>query len=406
MSRVRPLACHRPAPALVAEVSSPPYDVVSKEQVLAILEKQPQSFLGVLRPDAVLASAASAEEQHAEARRRLELLIQSGALVADPSPTFYLYRLAQGEQEQTGLVALCSPAEYDAGSIKKHEHVRPAKVIDRQDHFKTVGAQTGPIFLAHRSDASVATAMSAAWTAASELYDFTDASGVRHSIRRVSEADVEGLSAAFEGLDALYIADGHHRTASACGLHEGGDEGGVLAVIFAEDCLNILAYNRLVKELGEGGVAGLRGRLMERFGCLESPEPSPSRPGLVSLYGAGEWSTHDLSTAWTEGPVGRFDTQALQSAVFSAMLGIDDPRTDARLGFVGGNRGPEGLAEDVDGGKALAAFSLYPVAMSAVMDVSDAGDVLPPKSTWFEPKLRSGLFVHDLEGRLAASSQP
>lgn len=388
----------RPVPERAADIASPPYDVVSAAQARAMVARCPESFMGVLLPEG--------PDPHALARQRFRGAIERGLFLREAAPALYIYRLTRDGRSQTGLAARCSVADYEQDRIKKHEHVRPAKVEDRCAQFLAVGAQTGPVFLACERPSG---GLDLDPAGSSPLYDLTFEDGVRHELFRVDEPErIAALTAVFrDSIDALYIADGHHRTASACAVKAArAAEGslsaedpahGFLAVIFPGDELQILPYNRAVAELGEGGAAGFLSALQERFEVVSSAEHPPLEKGRVSIFLDGSWRTIDVSGGYGERPEQRLDAYALQELVLGPMLGIADPRTDERLSFWGGDRDPKAMAAAVAAGEARCAFSLNPIAMADIIAVSKAGGVLPPKSTWFEPKLRSGLLVYELE---------
>lgn len=405
MASIRPFHALRPAPAVAARVSSVPYDVVSTEEARAQADGNPLSFLHVTRPEIDLPPGTDphADEVYARAVQSFGELKSAAPLVAEPEASLYFYRLADGAHEQTGLAACYSLDEYDQGLIKKHEHTRRDKEDDRTRHMIALRAQTGVVFLTYRASAEV-DRIARRVCAANPLYDFTAADGVRHTLWRVEAAeDGAALADAFGRIPALYIADGHHRAASAARARavlqqEGGGTGDfdtMLAVTFPDDQVQILAYNRIVKDLAgqtpEAFLAALAARLPVRPGG-----PVPARQGEASMYLGGRWYALDLGAA-RPADVDRIeglDVSILQRAVLADLLGIGDVRSDPRIDFVGGARGTAALEQAVDEGRAAVAFSLYPVTVDDLMAIADAGGIMPPKSTWFEPKLRDGLLVH------------
>lgn len=404
MVSVRPFRALRPTPEWADRVASPPYDVVSSAEAAELIGRHPDSFMKVLRPEAAPDVQANAEAG-AEARRQLDAMREQGCFEQESAPVFYLYEISKGSHRQVGIVARCAVAEYESNTIKKHEHVRPAKVKDRTEQFLALGIQTGPIFLSYEITPALETIL-VKQAARPALLEHTNDEGVLHRIVRIDdESVIAAVEAAFGEVPALYIADGHHRTASSCAVWESAPEAtrrdedapwrGFMAVLFPEHHLEILPYNRLVKSLGEGGAEGFLAQLRERLPVTESAEGAPARKGLARMYLAGRWYELDLSVCYGESPEQQLDAYALQAGVFGPLLGIEDPRTDDRLDFVGGHRGPAHLAGSVEAGDAEAAFVLYPVVMKDILRVSDADKVMPPKSTWFEPKLCSGLVLYD-----------
>jgi uncharacterized protein (DUF1015 family) len=409
MVSVKPFAGYRPITDLVSKIASPPYDVVNEDEARAFVAQQPKSFMRVIRPEVNLDGGSTYEQQHAEAKKQFAGMRAEGLFMKEQNPCFYLYRQSQGEHVQIGVVARCSVDDYEADRVKKHEHVRPAKVIDRTNNFLTVGAQTGPIFLTYRSHSAIETIIEKELQKAA-LYDFTDEVDVRHEVFQV-EAVAE-LEEAFRLVPALYIADGHHRTASACAVRQARRRAGpvsdsdpchgFLSVVFPEDQLHILAYNRLVKDLNGHSADELVAAILDRAPIVEGSPVPPAMKGHVAFHVGDQWRVVDISVLAPKGedaaarPEETLDAHLLQEKILAPLLDIDDPRTNPRIFFWGGHRGPEMLAAAVADGRAAVVFALYPVAMTDIMDVSDADRVMPPKSTWFEPKLRSGLFVYDL----------
>ncbi|MCM2269111.1 MAG: DUF1015 family protein [Thermoanaerobaculia bacterium] len=411
MSEITPFRALRPAADLAPRVSSVPYDVVSTDEARALADGEPLSFLRVTRSELELDPAADpyAAEVYDRARGNLERLKADDALVTDPDPTLYVYRLTMGDHVQTGVAGGFSIDEYEQNRIKKHEATRRVKEDDRTRHVVTLRAQTGIVFLTYRASAAVDAAV-AAVTAHAPLYDFVAADGVAHQVWKAPAAERDLLAAAFAAVPDLYIADGHHRAASAwrarAELRAGraphppaagaGDLDTFLAVAFPDDQVRILPYHRVVKDLGDRRGEDLVADLESRFRFVDGP-PQPERPGCVGLYVGGRWRTFVLD----EAPAGaaaaeRLDCERLSRQVLAPLLGIEDLRTDARIDFVGGIRGTAELERWVDSGRAAAAFAMFPVAVADLFAVSDAGESMPPKSTWFEPKLRDGLLIQEI----------
>ena len=414
MSLIKPFAALRPAPAHAADVAAPPYDVMSAAEARRMVEGRPWSFLHISRPEVDLPEGIDpySPPVYAKARENLDRMLGEGLLVRDASPGYYLYRLTMGAHRQIGLVAAASIDAYDRDRIKRHELTRPVKEDDRVRQIDALNAQTGPVLLACRArpdiDALLAGLASALHGGTAET-DVTAPDGIRHELWPIMDAaPVAELTAAFEGLDALYIADGHHRCAAASRVaamrraanpgHTGAEPYNfMLAVIFPHDQMRILDYNRVVKDLHGHSVESLMQRLAVAFQIEGAPGPvSPERPGEFGMYLAGHWYRLVLEPGRIpyDDPVGRLDVSLLQDNLIGPILGIQDPRRDDRIDFVGGIRGLEALSERVDSGEMAVAFALHPTRMEDLMAVADAGEVMPPKSTWFEPKLADGLTSH------------
>jgi uncharacterized protein (DUF1015 family) len=411
MASIRPFRALRPDPDVAARVSSVPYDVVTTEEARAQADGNPLSFLHVTRPEIDLPPGTDphADQVYARAVRNFGELKRAAPLVLEPEPRLYFYRLRAGAHEQTGLAACYSLDEYDQGLIKKHEHTRRDKEDDRTRHMIELRAQTGVVFLTYRASAEV-DGIAQRVCAAPPLYELTAADGVTHTLWRVDHADdASALTAAFGRIPALYIADGHHRAASAARARavlrgEGGGAGEadtMLAVAFPDDQVRILPYNRIAKDLAgrspEAFLAAVEAKLPVRPGG-----PSPARQGEAAMYLGGRWYTLDLAAARPAGGdradhadrIGGLDVSILQRVVLADLLQIGDVRSDPRIDFVGGARGTSALEQAVDDGRAAVAFSMVPVSVDDLMAIADAGGIMPPKSTWFEPKLRDGLLVH------------
>ena len=409
MSILRPFNALRPTPEHVTEVAAVPYDVVDRKEAFDLAHDKPLSFLHISRAEIDLPLDVDPYDPqvYAQAAKNLAKLTEQGVLIADSEPAVYVYQLQMGEHVQTGIAATFSVDEYDNGQIKKHEKTRKAKEDDRTNHIITTRAQTGPVFLTYRAvpeiDAIVDTI-----TKTEPLYNFTAEDGIRHTAWRVT--DCADLVKAFaEKVPVQYIADGHHRAASASRTRAKlrseakewtGKESAnyFLAVTFPDNQLKIMAYNRVV--------ADLQGRTAEEMlkavkGVVPVRENAPAEPaqdGHVSMYLGGKWYDLDLNElkAKAGSPADKLDAAVLQENILSPLLGIGDPRTDERIDFVGGIRGTDELVKRVDSGKMAIAFSMRPVSLAELMDIADAGQIMPPKSTWFEPKLRDSIVNHDL----------
>ncbi len=411
MSRLTPFRALRPTAALAPRVSSVPYDVVSTDEARALAADEPLSFLRVTRSELELAAEFDpyADGVYDRARANLERLKADGALVTDPEATLYVYRLRMGDHVQTGVAGAFSIDEYERDRIRKHEKTRRDKEDDRTRHIVTLRAQTGVVFLTYPSRREV-DAVVARVAAGAPLYDFVAGDGIAHSIWKASPVDRDALVSAFAPIPDLYIADGHHRAASAWRARseirsgraphppatEAGDPDTFLAVAFPDEQMQVLPYHRLVRDLHGRSAAGLLGELRERFAFVDGP-PQPDVRGRVGLYLGGRWSTFVLPAPPAgASPIDRLDCNLLQERVLTPLLGIGDPRTDRRIDFVGGIRGTGELERRVDAGAAAVAFAMFPVTVADLFAVADAGEIMPPKSTWFEPKLRDGLLVHEI----------
>jgi uncharacterized protein (DUF1015 family) len=398
----------RPRPPDALRVAAVPYDVVTTEEARAQAADNPLSFLRVSRPELELPPGADphGDEVYELAVQNFDRLSKT-ALILEDHPSLYFYRLRSGAHEQTGLGACYSLDEYDSGIIKKHERTRPDKEDDRTRHMLALGAQTGPVFLVYRASGDV-DAIAARVMAGAPLFDFDASDGVRHTLWTVSGSDCDALVAAFGAISTLYIADGHHRAASAArarhdirqrpiswsAMVDDADYTTFLAVAFPHDQVRILPYNRVVKDLGLLTPEKFLEAVGTRFD-LASGEPVPSGRGEIAMYLDKRWHTlRPRVVPDARDPIGSLDVSVLQTQLLEPVLGIGDVRTDRRIDFVGGARGTAGLERLVDAGAAAVAFSLHPVGVADLMAVADAGEIMPPKSTWFEPKLRDGLLIH------------
>jgi uncharacterized protein (DUF1015 family) len=408
MATLHPFRALRPYPEDAGRVAAVPYDVVTTEEARAQAGDNPLSFLRVSRAELELPSDADphGDEVYARAVRNFEALKRT-ALVVEDEPSLYLYRLRSGTHEQTGVAACFSIDEYDRGIIKKHERTRRDKEDDRTRHMLALGAQTGPVFMVYRKQAAVDTMVAQAG-AGSPLFDVVAADGVRHTIWRVGGSDRDAIVSAFAQVPSLYIADGHHRAASAArarneirdravrrsSLGDDADGTTMLGVAFPDDQVQILPYHRTVKDLGGLTAGEFLNQLRDRFAVAPGPA-SPGCRGEIAMYLEHGWRTlRSRVTADSSDPIRSLDVSVLQEQLLESILQIGDIRTDPRIDFVGGARGTQYLERLVDSGAAAVAFSLFPVSIDDLMAVSDAGEIMPPKSTWFEPKLRDGLLIH------------
>ncbi len=412
MPLIKPFTGLRPVAGREAEVVAPPYDVMNREEAKAMAEGRPWSFLHISRPEIDLPDDTDPYDPavYAKGRENLGRMIAEGVLARDPRPAYYAYRLTMGDHRQTGIVAAASVAAYDADRIKKHEFTRPVKEDDRVRQIDALDAQTGPVFLVYRADPEV-DALLAEVSAGAPDMDVTAADGVRHELWVIDDPErVARLTAAFERMDALYVADGHHRSAAASRVavaraaanpgHTGEESYNYfLSVIFPHDQMQILDYNRVVRDLNGLSVEDFLARVAERFDFAQEDAPvRPRAPGEFGMYLDGRWYRLRLRDALrSDDPVRGLDVSLLADNLIEPVLGIADPRRDERIDFVGGIRGLGELERRVDSGDWALAFSLYPTAIDALMAVADAGEVMPPKSTWFEPKLADGLVSHVLD---------
>ncbi len=408
MAVIQPFRALRPPANKVAEVASPPYDVVSTEEARTLAADNPLSFLHVSRPEIDLPAGTDlySDAVYRKAAENFEKLVKECPLEEEETPSIYLYRLIMGGHEQIGIVACCSVDEYDNNTIRKHERTRRDKEDDRTRHIQTLNSQTGPVFLTYRAQEEIDT-MVMETTISDALYDFTAPDGIQHTIWRAP--DPVRFVQAFREVPLLYIADGHHRAASAsrarAELKERsfgytGDEeyNFFLTVIFPDNQLQILPYNRIVRDLNNQTPGEFFLNVKTKFDVTEDAPPTPQKPGQWSMYFVKRWYGLTLKegTTQTDDPVASLDVSLLQDHLLDPILGIKDVRTDKRIDFIGGIRGTQELEKLVDEGKAAVAFSLYPTTIADLLRVSDADGIMPPKSTWFEPKLRDGILIHNI----------
>jgi uncharacterized protein (DUF1015 family) len=382
--------------------------VVYESEVREFIGANPLSFLRVTRSEAEFAEGAEPAPEVAfeRARQNLEKFIADGLLLREAEPSLYIYRLSAPSHTQTGIVACCSLEEYEQGLIKKHENTRPDKVADRTGHMVAVRAQTGLIFLTFRGTHRLRDLIARA-VANDPIYDFPCAGDVQHTIWRI-EGTADWVDA-FGEVPAIYIADGHHRVESANLArkalrasnpdHTGAEEYNyVVAGLFPAEDLRIMAYNRVVKDLQEMNEAEFFARITEYFTVTETDLKVPTKRGELCMYLGGRW--YLLAFNFLVVPeldaIERLDVSILQDYLLGPVLGIDDPRTNNRIGFIGGARGTDELEKCVDAGTAKVAFSMFPTTMDDLLAVSDMGEIMPPKSTWFEPKLKDGLIIHEI----------
>ena len=405
MATVHPFRALRPTAANVAKIAEVPYDVVNVEEARALGAGNPLSFIHVSRAEIDLPEGTDVYSGavYTKARENFERLRTMAPLVVEQEPAVYFYRLRMGNHTQTGLAACYSVDEYEADLIKKHERTRRDKEDDRTHHISTLRAQTGPVFLTYRASTEVDEVADRV-TARQPLFDFRAPDGVRHGVWPVTGDELTRVVSGFAALPCLYIADGHHRAASAARTRKALAEEGIasaevdwmLAVAFPDNQVQILPYNRVVKDLGGLSPEAFLAELGSRF-TLEQGGAAPTRKGKVAMYLGGRWRTIVLGGEGPSGQgdvIGGLDVSLLQERLLAPVLKIADPRSDKRIDFVGGIRGTAELEKLVDQGKAAVAFSMFPVGVDDLMRIADAGGIMPPKSTWFEPKLRDGLLTH------------
>jgi uncharacterized protein (DUF1015 family) len=407
---------------MAQKIAALPYDVYNREEAKAVVQKNPQSFLAIDRAETQFQDDVDTYDPrvYEKAASMLREWIEKGAFIRDEQECYYVYTLTMNGRSQSGIVGCASIDEYADGTIKKHENTRADKEQDRIRHVDVTSAQTGPIFLAYRNRAAVKQAIEDALQRADgeqtadgkPLYDFTSEDGIRHMVYRISNAaDVKAIRQGFDALDSVYIADGHHRAASAVKVgfqrreehpdYDGSEEFNYfLSVLFPDDELMIMDYNRVVKDLNGLSSEQFLNRMCELFTVEEIQQKEcvkPSQKGGFSMYFEGSWyrcimHPEDIP----DNPVEGLDVSVLQNKLLAPVLGIGDPKTDKRIDFVGGIRGMKELERRCQA-DCKVAFAMYPTSIAELFAVADAGLLMPPKSTWFEPKLRSGLFIHEIE---------
>ena len=406
--RIHPFLSWRPQPEWAAQVAAPPYDVLDSDEARALAKNNPLSFLHVskaeidLPPDLDVHDAAV----YAKAVENFRRFRQEGVLVQEPEPTLYLYRLIREGHVQTGLVTCCHAEDYEHNVIRKHEKTLKAKENDRMRHLEALKAHTGPVFLAYRPQAEL-DALAQKIQDGEPLFDFISADGVQNTLWRVPDTSV--WVQAFAKIPVTYIADGHHRAAAAVRVaqerraanprHTGAEEyNWFMAVLFPSNQLRILPYNRSVKDLNGLTPVNFLSRVKQAgFVVTETVASKPPASQHASMYVGAKWYALGWQSSPTADAVSCLDVSVLQDRLLAPILGVDDPRKNTRIEFVGGIRGTDELRQRVDSGRAAVAFSMYPTTMDQLLAIADADQIMPPKSTWFEPKLKDGLFLHDLE---------
>ena len=401
MAVLKPFAALRPKPELASQICELPYDVMSSEEAREIAAGNPLSFLRVSKPEIDLPPGTDvyAPEVYAKGKENFQKLITQGALRQDGQPNFYLYRQIMGGHSQTGLVAAASCEDYLHNIIKKHEFTRPDKEDDRVRHIETLNSQTGPVFLTHKAAGALDDFVAKKISEKPDV-DFTAKDGVRHSSWKISGAeDIQFIEKQFAQIPYLYIADGHHRSAAAARVYQSrrgaGQSGSFLAVIFPHSQMRILPYNRALKDLNGHSPEQLLQKIGARYLLSENGRPNPAKKHEIGFYFQNKWRTFDMQPkALHKDAVENLDVTLLQKNILAPVFGIDDPRTSRRIAFVGGIRGTPELEKLVDSGEFACAFSMFPTGIEDLMAIADAGGIMPPKSTWFEPKLRDAMFCH------------
>ena len=406
MALIQPFRALRPAPGRAAEVLAPPYDVLSSAEARERTKGKPWSFLHISKPEIDLDPAINPYDRavYAKAAENLARMIEAGVLIRDAGPRYYVYRLTWRGHVQTGIATAASIADYDSNRIRKHEHTTPVKEDDRVRQIETVNAQTGPVMVGYPVAPAI-DAMLARAAAGEPDVDVTADDGVRHQMWVIADdATISALTLAFDALPALYIADGHHRSAAASRVAKARGGSGphrqFLAVIFPHHEMTILDYNRVLRDLNGRSPEQVIAELKKTFAVNSSdPAVRPAAPGEFGMFLDGRWYRLTLpdDRIPKDDPIGRLPVTLLARNVLEPLFGIADQRTDKRIDFVGGGRGLDELARRVKSGDMAAAFALYPTQMDDLMAVADAGEIMPPKSTWFEPKLADGMVSHVLD---------
>ena len=407
MPLIKPFAGLRPVPERAADVVAPPYDVLNSDEARERARDKPMSFLHISKAEIDLPKTVDAYDPqvYAKSAENMQKLIRQGVLTRDPAPRYYVYRLIMGRHQQTGLVCVASVADYNSNRIRKHEYTRPAKEDDRVRQIEALNAQTGPVLLAYKSQPDIDGLLQRI-ASAKPLYDLTADDGIGHAFWLVDDAaTIAKISASFDAMPALYIADGHHRSAAAARVaaSKGGGELAMsqyfLAVIFPHQQMKILDYNRVVTDLNGMTRDAFLAQVNQRFSCVKHASPvHPKVAGEFGMYLDGVWYQLNIRPELIPGdPVKKLDVSLLADNLLQPILGIQDPRTDTRIDFVGGMRGLGELEKRVNSGEMAVAFTMFATSMNDLMAVADNNQVMPPKSTWFEPKLADGLVSHILD---------
>ncbi|NOX19057.1 MAG: DUF1015 domain-containing protein [Chlorobi bacterium] len=412
MAIIRPFKAVRPAADVAGKVASVPYDVVDRYEAAELAKDNPLSFLRVTRSELELPDSVDpySTEVYERAKVNFQKLIKAAPMITEATPSFYLYKLKMGSHTQVGIAATFSADDYNNNVILKHEKTRKVKEDDRTNHIVTTGAQTGAVFLTYKGVEEIDSVVEQTMEKSEPLYEFTTEDGIVHSIWQIPEDYNDIIIFEIDKVKNLYIADGHHRAASAARAqkvmkennpqHDGTEEYNFfMAVLFPAEQLKILPYNRVVKNLNGNSIEEFIEKVKTNFIVEDTETPTPEDRRIIKMYVGGKWYRikPNENVKYSEDSIGEnLDVSILQNYLLTPVLGIKDPRTDLNIDFIGGIRGTEELERLVNGGKAEAAFSMFPVSVQDLMNISDAGEVMPPKSTWFEPKLRDGLLTHTI----------
>ena len=410
MSCLRPFRAVRPDPKYVREVASPPYDVLSSEEARVLAKNAPRSFLHINKSEIDLPEGTDlhSDAVYARAKENFIRMQKDGVFIQEETPCLYIYTLEEGTHRQSGIAACFSAQDYIDNHIRKHEHTRRDKEEDRTRHIDRTSAQTGVVLLTYKYNASVNDVVKKVMVRPA-LYDFTADDGIRHLIHRIDDAaEISSLTESFKNINPLYIADGHHRSAGASIVYERrkaavskhtGDEEYCffLAVAFPDNEMRILPYNRVLVDLNGLSDEEFLKKLGEKYDIAPTAQASPTEAKTVSLYMNGNWKLLRYKGPLSEDPLARLDVAILQNEILGPVLGIADPKKDKRIDFVGGTRGTGELEKLVDSGKFKVAFSMFPTSIAELMAVAEDCKIMPPKSTWFAPKLRDGVLVHVIE---------
>ena len=412
MADVRPFMAIRPEESKASGIAALPYDVMNRNEAKAEIKREPLSFLQIDRAETNFPDSVDTYDPkvYQKASEILERMIRDGSFMQDEKPCYYIYELTMDGRSQTGIAAVCSADDYENRVIKKHENTRADKEIDRINHVEACSAQTGPIFLAYRANESISGIVSHVKSVEKPVYNFRSEDGITHRVWVISlDHDIDRIRKAFSETGSIYIADGHHRCASAVKVcmkkraaagadyDRNAEYNFFLSVLFPDDELMIMDYNRVVKDLNGLSEERFLDRIRKKFIVEKIGRNSyrPKEKGNIGMYISGCWySLTARSEIINDDPVEGLDVSILQNEVLAPVLNIEDPKTDSRIDFIGGIRGLGALERRVNSGEAEVAFAMYPTSIAELFEVADAGELMPPKSTWFEPKLRSGLFIH------------
>lgn len=405
MSMIKPFAALKPKQEYAADVIAPPYDVLNTAEARERAKNRPRSFLHISKPEIDLPEGIDPYDStvYQKGLENLNKLIDDNILIRDEKPNYYLYKLQMGNQEQTGLVAIASVADYDSNKIRKHEFTRPVKEDDRVNQIDALNTQTGPVFLTYRHN-SIIDQIAVKIRKNEPLYNLTADDGVKHCIWIIdNETDIRNITDTFDSMECLYIADGHHRSAAASRIAKKRDSINskyFLSVIFPDNQMKILDYNRVINDLNGLDEQQILNKISNSFDVEQSKQQvKPDAAGIFGMYLNNHWYRLTIKSNLipVEDPVARLDVSLLQDNLIEPLFNIIDPRVDNRIDFVGGIRGLSELEKRVQSGEMKIAFSLYPTSLDDLMSVADANKVMPPKSTWFEPKLADGLVSHVLD---------